>query len=638
MAYSEVAWERAMKVQEVIMKALTGELHWYRAADILGLSARTLRRWRERYEEFGYDGLLDRRRRTPSRKRVPVAEVTRVVTRYRDRYRGFNGRHFHQIARREHGITLSYSFVKAALQLAGLLKKGRARGRHRRRREPRGCFGELLHIDGSPHAWLALRPDERSVLSAVLDDATKRVLYAQLWPSETATAIMTALRDVIATFGLPMAVYTDRAHWAFNTPQAKGPVDKTQLTQVGRALDRLGIEHIPAYSPQARGRSERLNRTFQDRLVNALRVAKITTLAAANAYLRDHFVPDYNTTFSCAPADPSRAFVAVGSVDLDQILCHEDQRTVARDNTVAFDGHVFQLDRQRDRRSCSGLRVTIRRHLTGGYSIWCGTRRLGHYPVQPEAPRVHRAAVRPMDADRDRGTPRDVTPPTPPGIRVRTTAVRPVEASDLLEIRQSKRVEVSTWKRPAQRRRQRHPPRSAIAAGRQDGILGVDASLPQLPEAGAGSRPLFPDDSAKPPPNPLVKTAENRRRFAEAEIRPPPEQVRSQFLHHLVQAHTTHPSRERPDSCSKPDQRLLGEAPFRSLAMREAEAQKRSFSSCRHRAFGRIDVEFEPRRDEARDARHHAMACSLAADVHIAVVCIPNEAVAATFELAVKRV
>jgi transposase len=398
MAYPEAAWERAMKVQEVIMKALMGELHWYRAADILGFSPRTLRRWRERYDEFGYDGLLDLRRRTPSPKRVPVAEVTRVVALYRDRYRGFNGRHFHQIARREHGVTLSYSFVKQALQLAGLLQKGRARGRHRRRREPRACFGELLHIDGSPHGWLALRPEARAVLIAVLDDATKRVLYAQLWPSETASAILTALRDVIRTYGLPMAVYTDRAHWAFNTPHAKGPVDKTQLTQVGRALDRLGIEHIPAYSPQARGRSERLNRTFQDRLVNELRVAKITTLPGANAYLRDHFVPDYNTTFSCAPADASSAFVAAGPVDLDQILCHEEARTVARDNTVAFDGQVFQLDRQRDRRSCSGLRVTIRRHLNGEYSIWCGARRLGQYPARRERRRDGRTAVRPMEA------------------------------------------------------------------------------------------------------------------------------------------------------------------------------------------------------------------------------------------------
>jgi transposase len=398
MSYPESAWERAMKVQEVILKALSGELHWFRAADILGLSPRTLRRWRERYEQWGYDGLLDLRRRTPSPKRVPVEEVTRVVTLYRTRYQGFNGRHFHQIARREHGVTLSYTWVKQALQLAGLLKKGRTRGRHRRRREPRRCFGELLHIDGSPHAWLALRPEERSVLIAMVDDATKQVLYAQLWPGETAIAIMSAVRAVIQEHGLPMALYTDRAHWAFNTPQAKGPVDKTQLTQLGRALARLGIEHIPAYSPQARGRSERLNRTFQGRLVNELRVAKVTTLVAANRYLRDRFVPDYNATFSCAPADPASAFVEPGEIDLEQILCHQDERVVGRDNTVSFDGRAFQLAPQPGRRSCAGMRVTIRRHLSGEYSIWSGSRRLGHFPSLAERPRDRRTAVRPMEA------------------------------------------------------------------------------------------------------------------------------------------------------------------------------------------------------------------------------------------------
>jgi transposase len=398
MSYPEAAWERAMKVQEVIMKALTGELHWYRAADILGFSPRTLRRWRERYEQYGYDGLLDLRRRTPSPKRVPVAEVTKVVELYRNHYRGFNGRHFHQIVRREHGVTLSYSFVKQALQLAGLLKKGRARGRHRRRRTPRACFGELLHIDGSNHPWLALCPEERSVLIAVLDDATNRVLYAELWPSETTHAVMAALTAVITTHGLPMAIYTDRAHWAFHTPQANGPVDRTHLTQLGRALQRLGIEHIGAYSPQARGRGERLNRTFQDRLVNELRVARITTIAAANAYLRDHFLPEYNTTFSCAPADPASAFVALGTADLHQILCHEEERTVGGDNTVSFDGRSFQLERQRGRRSCAGLRVTIRRHLDGTYSVWRGTQRVGQYAVTPERPRDRRTAVRPMEA------------------------------------------------------------------------------------------------------------------------------------------------------------------------------------------------------------------------------------------------
>jgi transposase len=397
MSYPDAAWERAMTVQQVILKALSGEIHWYRAADILGFSARTLRRWRERYEQHGYVGLVDKRRHSPSVRRIAAPEVARLLRLYRERYRGFNVRHFHHVATREHGVTVSYSFLKQTLQAAGLVKKRRARGRHRRRREPRACFGELLHIDGSPHAWLALRPTERAVLIVVLDDATKQVLYAQLWPGETTAAVMTALRDVITTHGLPMAIYTDRAHWAFNTPQANGPVNRRQLTQVGRALERLGIEHIPAYSPQARGRSERLNRTFQDRLVNELRVAQITTLTAANVYLQNRFLPVYNETFGCAPKDPVSAFVSLGPVDLEQILCHQEERVVARDNTVTFEGRSFQLGRQPGRRSCEGLQVTIRRHLNGAYSIWHGARRLGAYAAAAR-PRDRRTAVQPVDA------------------------------------------------------------------------------------------------------------------------------------------------------------------------------------------------------------------------------------------------
>jgi transposase len=397
MEYAAAAWERAMKVQEVLLKAIGGERHWFRAAEILGMSPRSLRRWRERYERKGYCGLIDHRRGAPSQRRVPVAAVEQVLRLYRERYRGFNGRHFHEIARREHGVTLSYTFVKQALQTAGLLKKARVRGRHRRRREPRACVGEMLHIDGSPHAWLALRAAETQILIAVVDDATTRVLAAALWPAETTVAIMTTLRDVITTHGLPMALYTDRAHWAFHTPHAKGPVDRARVTQVGRALARLGIEHIPAYSPQARGRSERLHRTFQGRLVNELRVAGITTIAGANAYLRDTFLPQHNATFSRAPRDPATAFVALGKVDLEQILCHEEERVVTDDNTVVLEGRCLQLAKQAGRRTCAGLRVTVRRHLNGEYSIWRGPRRLGRYTATA-AGRDVRTAIPPMEA------------------------------------------------------------------------------------------------------------------------------------------------------------------------------------------------------------------------------------------------
>jgi hypothetical protein len=340
--------------------------------------------------------------------------VGRLLALYRDRYRGYNVRHFHEVVRREHGAKVSYSFLKQALQGAGLVKKQRVRGRHRRRREPRACFGELLHIDGSRHAWFALAPDQRATLLAIPDDATNRVVYAQLWEGESTRAVMTALREVFTTHGLPMALYSDRAGWAFYTPTAKGPVDKKQVTQVGRALAMLGVEHIPAYSPQARGRSERLNRTFQDRLVNELRVAGITPIPAANQYLREVFLPQHNATFSHPPRDPEPAWVALGDVDLDQMLCHQDSRTVSQDNTVTLDRVTLQISKQPGRRTCAGLEVLVRRHLDGRYSIWRGTQRLGRFdaagqPVdaaaslddrRPCTSRVDRRARRPAGRQR----------------------------------------------------------------------------------------------------------------------------------------------------------------------------------------------------------------------------------------------
>ena len=386
MAYPPGAVERAMKAHEVIMRALNGQLTWIQAAEILGRSPRSIRRLRWLLQHRGYDGLFDRRRRTPSPKRAPVAEVQRLLALYRERYQGFNVRHFHQLARRQHGVRFCYAFVKKALQSAGLVPKHRPRGRHRRRREPRPCFGELLHLDGSRHRWLALVPDRWFTLIAVVDDATKRLLYAQLGEGgESVEAIMTALRAVLEPEGVPMALYTDRAHWAVHTPVAGGGPDRRRPTQVGRALARLGIEHILGYSPAARGRSERVNRTLQDRLVNELRVAGITTVAAANRYLRERFIPAFNVEFARPPADPASAFVPLDRVDLDQILCVEEERVVGRDNVVVLGGVALQVAKPPGRRSCAGLRVLVRRHLDGQYSIWYGARCLGRYDRQGRA-------------------------------------------------------------------------------------------------------------------------------------------------------------------------------------------------------------------------------------------------------------
>ena len=270
--------------------------------------------------------------------------------------------------RREHGVTLSYSYVKQALQQAGLLPTRQSRGRHHRRREPRACFGELLHLDGSRHPWLALVPEARATLITIVDDATNALLYAQLWARETTLASS-------ARWGMS---FTRRAcRWRFTpialagrfvTPHAKGPVDKTRLTQVGRALHQLGIEHIPAYSPQARGRSERVNRTLQGRLVNELRVAGIRAVDAANRYLRDVYLPQHNATFRRPPSIPPTPSCR-SAVDLDPILCQHDERVIAPDNTVVVGGRLLQIERQPGRRTCAGLRVVVRQHLDGRISV-----------------------------------------------------------------------------------------------------------------------------------------------------------------------------------------------------------------------------------------------------------------------------
>ena len=384
-AYSPTAKERAMKMREVLLEALAGKMTWIQAADVLGLSPRTVRRWREKFDESGIDGLLDGRRRSPSDRALTARELRKWLRLYRERYAGYNVRHFHSIARRKHGLKWSYSLMRNVLQAAGLVRKRRPRGKHRMRREPRPCFGEMLHLDGSRHRWLALRPVDYQHLIVVLDDATKQILYAQLESCESTHTVMTALWAVITRHGIPAALYSDRAGWAAHTPRKGEPVDKKAVTQVGRALRRLGIEHILGYSPQARGRSERANRTIQDRLVNELRTARIATTERANRYLENEFIPNYNTEFGRAATDSVSAFVPLAGVDLDPILCYEEERTVSKDNVITLDAVRMQITKQPGRLTCAGLRMTVRRHLNGNHSVTSGTRTLGHFDLQGRA-------------------------------------------------------------------------------------------------------------------------------------------------------------------------------------------------------------------------------------------------------------
>lgn len=387
------ALERTMKFRDVILQAMAGKLTWIQAADVLGISARTMRRYRWRYQRHGYEGLNDGRRVDRAHNAVPEAELKRWLGLYARSYRGYNVRHFVAILRREGGCPWSYTVVRRALQAAGLVKKKRPRGRHFIRREPRPCFGEMLHIDGSRHRWLALCSDLWLSLIVVVDDATKRVLYAQLGEAETTASILTALAAVIRQYGIPQALYSDRASWATYTAKAHEPIDHTRRTQVGRALEVLGIEHIMAYSPQARGRSERVNRTLQDRLVKELHSAGIRTVERANRFLSDSFLAAFNDEFARTPAHPDSGFAPCEDLDFDNIFCHEERRLIQRDNTVTLEGVRLQICRQPGRTTCAGLSALVRRHLNGTHTVWCGPKLLGRYNAQGRAlsrePLVH---------------------------------------------------------------------------------------------------------------------------------------------------------------------------------------------------------------------------------------------------------
>jgi transposase len=376
-SYPRAAVERAMKVQEVILRALAKKITWWQAAEIIGISDRQMRRWHERYEEFGYDGLMDRRRGKPSGRRIPLAQVEQVLGLYRDRYHDLNVQHFHEKLRDEHQIELSYTWVKQALQGAGLVARGRKRGVHRKRRPRRPLPGMLLHIDGSRHRWFQ---DERWYdLIVILDDATSEIYYAQLVEEESTMTVLAGLQEVIERKGLFCALYSDRGSHFWRTPKVGGKVDEHRLTQVGRALRELGIQMIPAYSPQARGRSERSFGTWQGRLPQELRLAGIRTREAANDFLRTRYVAEFNRRFAVRSEQPGTAFVACRRRDLDLIFALQFERTVNRDNTVSVQNLSLQIEAVRWRGTLAGCHVTVHQHLDGTYSLTHGPHRLGRY-------------------------------------------------------------------------------------------------------------------------------------------------------------------------------------------------------------------------------------------------------------------
>jgi len=417
-SYTKAAVERAMKVQEVILRAMAKKITWWQAAEILGLSDRSMRRWRERYEEFGYDGLFDRRQGKPSPKRVPVAVVEQVLGLYRDRYFDLNVRHFHEKLAAEHGVDLSYTWVKLALQGAGLVTRGRKRGVHRKRRPRRPLPGMLLHIDGSHHRWFQ---DERWYdLIVILDDATSEIYYAQLVEEESTVTVMAALRAVIERKGLFCALYSDRGSHFWLTPKVGGKVDPHRLTQVGRALAELGIQMIPAYSPQARGRSERNFGTWQGRLPQELRLHRIASVEKANEFLREHYIAEFNRSFQVRAAERGTAFLPRRGQDLDLVFSLQFERAVNRDNTVSFQNLNLQIEAVRWRASLAGCTVRVHQQLDGTLTITHGPQRLGRYSAEGNLLSPKSAVSQVVEKTRAGKVPKPTFPPRleiPPSAR-----------------------------------------------------------------------------------------------------------------------------------------------------------------------------------------------------------------------------
>jgi transposase len=372
---------RKMRFIDVFGRHESGNLSQAEAAELLGIGERTFRRWCRRFEEEGEAGLLDRRIGKPSPKRVPRREAERVERLYRERYAGFTAKHFHEHLVRDHNFTWGYGWTKVFLQKRGLIAPAPRRGAHRRKRPRRAMVGMMLHQDGSRHRWLP-GIDREFDLIVTLDDATSDIYSAFLVEEEGTFSSFQGLAEVFASHGLFCSLYSDRGSHYFYTPKAGEKVDKNALTQVGRALAQLGIEHIPAYSPEARGRSERAFRTLQDRLPKELQLAGITDIDTANAFIAKTYLPQHNRRFAVIPADAASAFVPARPEQWADVLCIQHERVVGNDNTVAINGLRLQIPQSASRAHFVRATVRVHQYGDGTYAVFHGPRRLAHYDPQ----------------------------------------------------------------------------------------------------------------------------------------------------------------------------------------------------------------------------------------------------------------
>lgn len=368
---------KAMTREEVIKKALEGRITWIQAAAICGLTVRHMRRLRMLYEEFGVNVLIDRRAGKRQPKRIPEAVVEELCRLKREVYDEFSIQHFHQFATEKHGLKISYTATRNILQARGLAEKAPARGKYRRKRERRPMTGMLLHIDASTHEWLRGQP--KWDLVVMMDDADGRILYARFVPEEGTFSTLDALHFVLRRWGRFCELYTDRgSHFCKTTKAEKGP-DRLQQGQVSRVLKTLGIRHILARSPQARGRSERAFGTIQGRLPAELRVAGIDNYDDANRYLDEQFVPDFNRHFTVEPTESESAFVEMAGLDLNLLLSVHHERQVRNDNTVLFESRVLQIPHSPNRPHYVRCPVTVHQFTDGTFGVSYQNQLLGRY-------------------------------------------------------------------------------------------------------------------------------------------------------------------------------------------------------------------------------------------------------------------
>ncbi len=366
---------RLMKFEEIYGRTHRGGLSQAEAAEVLGVSERTFRRWRDRYEADGAEGLYDRRLGRVSARRAAVDEVTALLALFDTRYWDFTAKHFHEKLVADHAFKRSYNWVRLSLQAHGRTRAAPRRGAHRRKRPRRALPGMMLHQDGSSHAWV---PDQWWDLIVTMDDATSEIYSAFFVAEEGTMSSFTALDEVIRERGLFCSLYADRAGHYWHTPEAGGTVDKDNPTQLGRALVQLGIELIPAYSPEARGRSERMFATLQKRLPQELRLAGITDMAQANRFLKELYLPGHNARFAVPPEAEGTAFVPFAGA-LDDILCVQQERTVSNDNTVRYKRLVLAIPPDRHRRHYVKARVRVHEYPDRTLAVFHGPRCLARY-------------------------------------------------------------------------------------------------------------------------------------------------------------------------------------------------------------------------------------------------------------------